>query len=272
MSLYGRKESMDRNSIELKKPSIFWLLTEGGRALFEWSTFLPYQQIKKRSQKGDGHPVIVFPGFMASDTSTKPLRSFLDSMGYNSYGWDVGRNYGDPNTIDELTEMVEYLYRSHLKKVSIIGWSLGGIYARQVAKELPHITRQVITMGSPFAGLDKPNNAVWIYNLLTGGKGTSQINPNYLKEIPIPAQVPTSAIFSREDGVVPWQACLEIESEIHQNIRVRGSHFGLGVNPVVLQIIADRLQHSHENWSKWQSKKNLIHSILYPEVQNSNLR
>jgi pimeloyl-ACP methyl ester carboxylesterase len=256
--------TMDGNSIELKKPSFFWFLTEGGRAFVEWSTLIPYQLIKKRSQKGDGHPVLVFPGFMASDTSTKPLRSFLDSIGYNSYGWDVGRNYGDPNTIEELTEMVEYLYRSHHKKVSIIGWSLGGIYARQVAKELPHITRQVITLGSPFAGLDKPNNAVWIYNLLTGGKGISQIDPDYLREIPQPAPIPTSAIYSKEDGVVPWQACLEIESEIHQNIRVRGSHFGLGVNPVVLQIIANRLQLSEKNWTKWAPKKDWAHSILYP--------
>lgn len=256
---------MDGKSIVLKKPSIFWLLTEGGRALIEWSTFIPYQLIKKRSQKGDGHPVIVFPGFMASDTSTKPLRSFLDSIGYNSYGWDVGRNYGDPNTIEELTEMVEYLYRSHLKKVSIIGWSLGGIYARQVAKELPHIIRQVITLGSPFAGIDKPNNAVWMYNLITGGKGISQIDPEYLREIPQPAPVPTTAIYSKEDGVVPWQACMEEESKLRQNIRVRGSHFGLGMNPVVLQLIADRLQYSEENWIKWETKQNLIHSILYPK-------
>jgi len=257
---------MELNSVQIKKPSLFWLLTEGGRALFEWSALLPYQLIKKRSQEGDGHPVIVFPGFMASDNSTKPLRAFLDSIGYNSYGWDVGRNYGNPDTIEELTEMVEYLYRSHLKKVSIIGWSLGGIYARQVAKELPHITRQVITLGSPFSGIDKPNNAVWMYNLITGGKGISQIDPNYLKEIPLSAPVPTTAIYSREDGVVPWQACMEIESHIHQNVRVRGSHFGLGVNPVVLQIIANRLQYTEQNWMKWEAKKNVIHSIFYPEA------
>lgn len=257
---------MDETKIESQKPSIFWLMTEGGRALLEWSTFLPYQLYKRNQSNGDGHPVIVFPGFMATDTSTRGLRSFLDDIGYNSYGWDVGRNYGDPDTVEKLVEMIEFLYRSHLKKVSIIGWSLGGIYARQVAKELPHIVRQVITMGSPFGGIDHPNNAVWIYKLITGGQGIAKIDASYLQEIPRPAPVPTTAIYSKQDGVVPWRACMEIESPIHQNIQVRSSHFGFGVNPAVLHIIADRLLLKDENWIKWEVKKTFGSSLLYPHI------
>ena len=202
---------------ELRKPSLFWLATEINRALFEFGTYFPYKAFKKQDPNGDGHPVLVLPGFMATDVSTKPLRNFIDQCGYTAYGWGMGRNYGDTEFIDQLTEQVETIYRSHKQKLSIIGWSLGGIYARQVAKELPHLTRQVITLGSPFSGLTQPNNAVWLYNLLTNGKGTEEIDSSLLQDIPSPAPVPTTAIYSKEDGVVPWEACMElIEDDIHQ--------------------------------------------------------
>lgn len=252
-------------SRELKKPSLFWLATEINRALFEFGTYLPYKMLSRRTEEGDGHPVLVLPGFMATDGSTKPLRSFITSCGYTAYGWGIGRNYGDTDYLDELSEQVEDLYRKHRQKVTIIGWSLGGIYARQVAKELPHLTNQVITLGSPFSGLTQPNNAVWLYNLLTNGKGTEEVDPKLIADIPTPAPVPTTAIYSTEDGVVPWEACMELEEdEIHQNIRVRGSHLGFGVNPVVLKIIADRLQYKEENWQKWDSDST-IGDFFYPK-------
>ncbi|MEL6122262.1 MAG: alpha/beta hydrolase [Bacteroidota bacterium] len=238
---------------EHRKPSFFWLATEINRALFELGTFYPYNALSRCSDEGDGHPVLVLPGFMATDISTKPLRTHLEKCGYSGYGWGLGRNYASTDYLDELVNLCESLYRSHKQKVSVIGWSLGGIFARQVAKELPHIIRQVITLGSPFGDIQRPNNAVWLYNILTNGKGTETVDQELIADIPRPAPVPSTAIYSKEDGVVPWQACMEsINSDIHQNIQVRGSHLGLGVNPVVLKIVIDRLQYREENWSKWE--------------------
>jgi len=256
------------NHRALKKPSFFWLATELNRALFEFGTYFPYKVLRNQEKTGDGHPVLVLPGFMATDGSTKPLRNFLNSLGYSSYGWGMGRNYGDIEYLDDLSDQVESLYRSHQQKVTIIGWSLGGIYARQIAKDLPHLTRQVVTLGSPFSGLTQPNNAVWLYNLLTNGKGTEEIDAELIADIPLPAPVPTTAIYSTEDGVVPWEACMEqIEDDIHQNIRVRGSHLGFGVNPVVLKILEDRLQYKEENWIKWDCESPIGDLIFYPEAK-----
>lgn len=239
----------------IKKPSLFWFATEGHRALMEFGAFLPYRYLKRAERNGDGHPILVIPGFMASDMSTAPLRSFLENLGYATYGWGVGRNYANEDYLDLLIEKVEDLYLTHRTQVSLIGWSLGGVFAREIAKEKENIVRQVITMGSPFNGITKPNNAVWLYEWLTDGRGTEDVDPELLASLPLPAPVPTTAIYSKEDGVVPWEVCIEEkEDELHQNIQVRGSHLGLGVNPKVLDIISDRLTYRKSNWS-WYKRR-----------------
>ncbi len=240
-------EELYSNSI--KKPSLFWLATEGQRALIEFGTSVPYRFFKQVNSRGDGHPVLVLPGFMASDFSTSPLRSYLDKIGYKTHKWGMGRNYGDEIYLDLLIEKIEDIFLSCRNKVSIIGWSLGGVFAREIAKNRPEIVRQVVTLGSPFGGLTEPNNAQWMYNIITGGRGTEDIDFDLLSNLSAPAPVPTTAIYTKEDGVVSWKVCMETrETDIHQNIQVRGSHIGLGVNPFVLEIITNRLQYRAENW------------------------
>ena len=246
-------EDFDAESI--RKPSLFWLATEGHRALFELGTYFPYKFLSRHPRLGDGHNVLVLPGFMATDVSTSPLRSFLKDIGYAPHGWGAGRNYGSDLYLEMLIERVEDLFLTSRTKVSLIGWSLGGVFAREIAKAKPNLIRQVITLGSPFGGITKPNNAMWIYEMLTDGRGTEDVDPDLLAGIPKPALVPTTAIYSKEDGVVPWQTCIEsIVSPIHQNIQVYGSHLGLGVNPSVLKIIKDRLQIERHNWYPFESK------------------
>jgi len=234
---------------KIEKPLLFWLMTEGGRAMIEYGSYFPYHFLKKREKMGDSHSVLVLPGFMASDYSTRPLRRFLKRIGYAPYGWEIGRNLGKETYIGDLIEKVEELIQQNNQKVSIIGWSLGGVFARQIAKQKPQLIRQIITLGSPFRGLSKPNHAAWVYKFITNGRSAKDMDPVLLNDIPNPAPVPTTAIYSKEDGVVPWQTCMEEnESDIHQNVQVRGSHFGLGVNPTVLEIIADRLRYEEDNW------------------------
>lgn len=262
--------TMSNNSEELtdiKKPSFFWLVTEAGRAVLEYGSFFPYHFLTRKQRSGDGHNVMILPGFMATDYSTRPLRRFLKTIGYTPHGWDIGRNYGREHYIDDLIERLEELYEEKGEKVSIIGWSLGGVFARQIAKRRPDLIRQIITLGSPFSGIQLPNNATWIYRFITNGKTTESMDPILLEDLPKPAPVPTTAIYSKEDGVVPWQSCMEQqESDTHQNIQVRGSHFGLGVNPSVLQIIADRLQYKEEYWVPFIPGSKVEEMLLYPTV------
>lgn len=253
---------------EIKRPSIVWSLTEASRALVEFGIFYPYRFLSRLPKSGDGHPVLFLPGFMASDKSTVPLRKFVYNLGYQVYGWGSGRNLADVKNLDLLIEKIENLHNKYGKKVSIVGWSLGGVFARQIAKAKPHLVRQIITMGSPFKGITKPNNAKWMYDILTKGEGTASIDPDLIADLPMPAPVPTTAIYSKEDGIVPWQVCMEqMETSIHQNIQVRGSHLGMGVNPSILWIIADRLQYHDENWCHFQPDTQLEDKLFYPSLQ-----
>jgi len=250
-----------------KKPKFLWFATEAFRAIAELGLSVPYRRLYKSCEEGDGHPVLVLPGFMASDFSTGPMRDFIDSIGYHSSTWDLGRNYGKVSFIDDLVEKLESLYKEHKQPVTIIGWSLGGVYARQLAKNSPKLVRQVITLGSPFCGIAEPNNASWLYNLLPGRKRIVDLDPELLNDLPKPAPVPTTAIYSKEDGMVPWEVCLEKEeTSIHQNIQVRGSHLGLGVNPSVLEIIANRLQYSEANWEHFRAPSIVKDLLFYPSL------
>ncbi|MFB0907638.1 MAG: hypothetical protein QMB03_05045, partial [Spirosomataceae bacterium] len=125
--------------------------------------------------------------------------------------------------------------------------------------------RQLITMGSPFSGLTEPNNISWLYSLISGGKKVNHINQAFLDSLPLPAPVPTTAIYSKSDGIVNWKMCMEaMETEIHQNIEVRGSHIGMGSNFSILRIIADRLQKDKHNWERFSPKGLLNQKVLYP--------
>ena len=169
----------------------------------------PYLQFVER---GDGHPVIVLPGFTASDQSTRPLRQYLRSIGYDARPWNLGRNLGlrEAGAFDELHSELDRVSRAAGKRTSLVGWSLGGVHARNLAKRAPDLVRQVITLGSPFGGSPR-------------------------------AAVPCTAIYSRSDGIVAWKMAMEEPGPLSDNIEVYGSHCGLGFNPAVYYAIADRL-------------------------------
>lgn len=249
----------------VSRPSMLLLLSEPGRALFELGMSYSYSKVYKSTISGDGHPVMVLPGFMSSRRSTVYLRQHLKKCGYTVYDWGLGRNVGKLESVDLLIEKLEEIYNLTGEKISLVGWSLGGVFARQAAKARPEIIQQIITLGSPFAGLTEPNNVAWLYSLITGGKEVKDVDQAFLDNVPLPAPVPTTAIYSKEDGVVPWEMCLEKEDSIHQNIRVRGSHIGLGVNMWVLSIIENRLKEAPKNWQKFKPTGFLSRTLFYPE-------
>jgi hypothetical protein len=229
-----------------------------GRALTELGTFLAALPLLNWAPKGDGHPVLVLPGLMAGDDSTIPLRKFLESRGYAVRGWGLGLNRGLRNGVqDGMLELVRTFSDAHGRKISIVGWSLGGIYARELAKMLPDRVRSVITLGSPFAGSPQSTNAWRVYELASG-QSAEAANEGFGGRVEEAPPVPTTAIYSRTDGICAWQGCVEKTSAQAESIEVDGSHCGLAVNPAVVFAVADRLSHPEGAWkpfdrSGWRS-------------------
>jgi pimeloyl-ACP methyl ester carboxylesterase len=229
----------------MRAPGLVRLALEW-RAPWEYGAALALRPLLNMAPAGDGHPVLVFPGLIASDVTTAPLRSFLEGRGYAAYGWDLGTNKGPQHgVLEACRKRVATIHKRHKRKVSLIGWSLGGLYAREFAKEVPKQVRLVITLGTPFTGHPKATNAWRLYERVTGHKiGAPEIH----EPLRVPPPVPTTSIFSRSDGVVAWQCCIEKEGPMHENIEVEASHFGIGFSPLTWYAIADRLAQPEGKW------------------------
>jgi pimeloyl-ACP methyl ester carboxylesterase len=223
-------------------PSAGLLLTEPLRGLSDLAALLVAAPALLAAPRGDGHGVVIFPGLLAGDSSTGPLRAFLRWLGYDACGWDLGRNYGPTEAV--LAGLPRALL-GHAERtggpVSLIGWSLGGIYAREMARSHPRQVRQVITLGSPYA-MTHPgqSHADGPYRRLSFLHAPSSKLPSS-EHRSRPINVPSTAVYSRLDGIAAWQTCVEPETALHQNVEVRCSHVGFGVDPATLWLIADRL-------------------------------
>ena len=242
-----------------------WLIALEFRAPWELWSLLPSWPALARAPTGDGHPVIVFPGLSAGDGSTLPLRSYLTNLGYDVSGWNQGHNFGPRAGIMETAKrQLTDTFEATGQKISLIGWSLGGIYARELAKELPHCVRSVITLGTPFAGSHKSTNAWQLYEL-TSGRDISQETAQF--DLPDPPPVPTTSIYSRTDGVVAWSASIQQPSANNpqtENIEVFASHIGLGLNPTAWWAVADRLAQKPQQWKPFD-RSNTLQRLVFPD-------
>jgi pimeloyl-ACP methyl ester carboxylesterase len=235
----------------VKAPGALLLLLEG-RAPFEFAAMLAAAPWLRRLPAGDGHPVLVFPGLAASDITTLPLRNFLAERGYLAFPWQQGFNRGPrEGLLEACIERVKSLHRRHGRTVSLVGWSLGGVYARELAKELPDQVRCVITLGSPFSGHPRATNAWRVFEFLSG---KSVHDPQLLAGLREPPPVPTTSIFSRTDGVVAWQCSVNPDHPHTENIEVHASHLGLGMNPLALYAVADRLAQDPAQWQRFDAR------------------
>ncbi len=222
-----------------------------GRALLELAALVPAYPLLRRAPLGDGHPVLVLPGFMASDFSTRALRGFLRGRGYRAHAWKLGRNVGpSAETAAAMAARVRELHDRYGRRVSLIGWSLGGVYARELARRFPDDVRQVITLASPFRDL----NATNVPQFLRRAARRRALPDAAAREarLALPLPVPVTAIVSRSDGVVAWQNCCEDAGPYSENIEVQSSHFGIGHHPIVLLTIADRLAQPEGQWKPFR--------------------
>lgn len=199
----------------------------------------PCAPARESVPKGDGHAVIVFPGFLTGDWATTHLIAWLRGIGYEANGWGPGSNWGpSAGTIARCRSLLDTAHERTGRKVTLIGRSLGGLYARELAKDEPGKVVRVITLGtpvkfpvatplSPFAAALSP-----------------RFDAEFVKRAPrLPENppVPVTAIHSRSDGIVPWAACVIDESPIAENIEVESAHTIMGSNPKAMRVIAERL-------------------------------
>jgi pimeloyl-ACP methyl ester carboxylesterase len=224
----------------LRAPGLGMLLAEV-RGILEFNASLVLSPLLMRAPRGDGHPVLALPGFLASDLSMVPMRRYLSELGYDAHAWRMGRNLGGIARLrGALLDRLAEIHAATGRKVSVVGWSLGGVYARDLALRAPDMVRSVVTLASPFASDVRATNATRLYEALSGEKVGG--DPQFLSAIAGDLAVPATSIYSRADGVVNWRTCRLRPSDTAENIEVRlASHVGIGVNPATLWAVADRL-------------------------------
>lgn len=216
----------------------------------EATAFIVAQPLFRALGRGDQHPVLFLPGFAAADDSTAPVRWVVRGQGYWVHAWRLGRNIG-PTTriVDGMRTRLAQLHDTHHRRVTLIGQSLGGTYARLLARERPELVRQVITLGSPYRMIDGDRS--------TATRLWEQVKHLHDPDLPLqqmredhrpPLTVPATSIYSRTDGVAPWQTCIDVVREHAENIEVYGSHVGMAINPAVGFAVLDRLAQPEHDW------------------------
>jgi alpha/beta hydrolase family protein len=225
--------------------------------VLEWRTGIEYLATLRARRRiaewprGDGHPVLVIPGFLAGAQSTQLLRNTLRRLGYRVYDWGLGYNMGYRDSMNEtLPARLRHIReRAGGRKVSIIGWSAGGIYARELARAFPDDVRSVITLGSPFRGNHRASTAWQVWRLVNrGAHATEAVAEAAALRRAEPLSVPTTCIYSKTDGIVAWECCTSLPAPETENVEVRSSHIGYGHNLETLAVIADRLAQPEGCW------------------------
>lgn len=267
-------------SSELAAPNMALLAMEF-RAFWEFGAVLPAWPALMQAPRSDGHSVIVFPGLAASDTSTFPLRRYLETLGYEVTGWQQGSNFGPrAGVLDAIKQQVRDTYaaggrsghpssRQAGRKVSLVGWSLGGVYAREIAKEMPEFVRCVITLGTPFAGNPRSTHAWRLYEMVSGRQIEREAENFQLHQAP---PVPTTSVYSKSDGIVAWQGSIQssepgLGHSQTENVEVLASHVGIGLNPSAWWAVADRLAQPEGQWSPFVKPKMLgLGGLVFPSA------
>jgi pimeloyl-ACP methyl ester carboxylesterase len=246
-------------------PALPLYLSEAPRAAADYGLYLAARPLLERLPHGDGHPVLVLPGLLADDVSTRVLRRVLRRLDYRVHGWRLGRNIGPTAAcVNGLRDRMDELADRYDRPVSIIGWSLGGIFARDIARRSPESVRQVITLGSPFRlERNSQSRATRVFDRYSHLHVEHRTLPLESESTPLP--VPSTSIYSHFDGIVHWQTCLDRPGERCENIAVMASHLGLGHHPAAIWAIADRLAQPEGTWKPFKPPRFLRPAFPRPD-------
>lgn len=243
---------MSRDSI--KPPTKLDTALDALRAVKDVASFVSNRSALNNAPSGDGHTVLVLPGFLTNDNATVFIRQRLRKLGYNAQPWRLGLNLGPTSKRDIdtlLLERIKELYLTSGHRISLVGWSLGGLLAREAARQHPEMIRQVIALASPISG-SMENTSLWDLYIKTFGRDLSREELEARIEKvshPVP-NVAFTSIYTKEDGIVAWQISQVEESEFSQNVQVKASHMGIIFNPRVLAVIANRLAQPDGQWQR----------------------
>ena len=241
----------------MKKPHMALALMEMPRMVMELGSLMLSVPWLRKLPKGDGHAVMIIPGFLGNDRLNHALVRYLKHLGYSAAGWGMGRNLGpDHFAVDELKDRVTHLAETGDGSITLIGHSLGGLYAREIARMQPDNVRQVISLGTPFAkGSGQGSIVRGLFDRVNPGTNRNSLFNNRWNEFAEAPPVPTTSIYTKSDGVVNWRSNIQLPNHPRvQNIEVLGSHSGLTLNPAVWYLLADRLQYTRDNWQPLKSK------------------
>jgi len=257
-------------------PRLSHSLLEVTRFFWEAGSSAVLGPLSRILPRGDGHAVMTLPGFYGADGSMASLRRFLDRQGYRALPWGLGRNIPDDGIrslrqalefrLQVETELVNRLSREKResgKKVSLIGWSLGGLYATGVAHRHPDIIRQVVTLGTPFGD----PRATSVYKAMQRVY-RAEVSPGQLDEwiaytFEGELEVPVTALYSQSDGFVGDGIARLPDHDLMENIAVMASHVGFPFNPLVRAVLAERLAQPDGQWRPFDRK-------LRPFVQRTD--
>lgn len=238
----------------LPVPSRGRLVTEAPRAGLDLAALVATWPLLTTARRGDGHPVLVLPGLLTGDPATLLLRNVLRALGHNVSGWSLGTNRGSTvRVVRELRSRLHELHRNSGRRVSVVGWSLGGLYAQELARAAPGKVRGIITLGSPVV-----RGAPWLRTASRVVDRTLHL-PSGAATLPRPwaergsLRVPATSVYTRADGIVHWSTCRYEPRPRRENVEVRGSHLGLAHNPAVLWLLADRLGMPETAWRPFRS-------------------
>lgn len=249
----------------IQSPPLYNMLLEG-RSFIEWSSmafiypFIPKHKNKKNK------PVLLMPPYLGNDYSTTFVRKYLKSIGYKTYKWELGVNLINSKYLPKLIERLDEIFEKHQEKVSLVGWSGGGIFAKIIANRYPDKVAQLITIGSPVWGInDMETPMIRVFEFLRG-KRLKERNKKFLKELEEIPKVPITCIYTKTDGLVPWKHCMEAEylRDDIKNVEVFGSHCGLGANATVLLSVANALNENTEH-KKPKGVITKIENLFYPK-------
>lgn len=267
----GVYQEIDVGEHRTGSPSAFHSATELPRVLFELTSLAYTWPWLGSAPRGDGHPVLVLPGFTAGDESTAILRRFLKRLGYRPLPWELGQNTGSFDLQERLVHRFYRLTEECDERISIVGQSLGGVFARELARQFSDRVRQVVTLGSPFSsiGPESANALVGRLFQYLSGMNHEEMREQMQSFVREPPPVPSTAIYSRADGVVHWSSCLEYAGAQAENIEIVGSHTGMAVNPLVFHVLADRLAQPEGDWRPFQRSRG-CRALLFPEPAPAN--
>lgn len=237
------------------------------RFIGEYAASRVLDAIKRPSTVGEGRPVLVLPGFAANDFLTGRLRAHLRHHGFHVHGWRLGRNIGlTDRLVDGLVDRFVEVADQHDEPVSIVGWSFGGLLARRIAHEHPDRVRQIICLGSPWRAEGERTRATAMFERSRARHGLSDQARDIVAQLREPVPVPTTAIWSRTDGIASWSGCAVDETTtpaIAENIEVPSSHVGLVANPLVLAVVVNRLRQDPDEWQRFEWRQ------LFPGVAST---